>query len=87
MDAAGYAAVLTRVLGKPVNFVDVPPEAARQGMLDAGMPAAYVDALSNLLAAMKAGAADAVTSTVRQVLGRDPGTFEARATRHAAAFR
>lgn len=87
MDAAGYAAVLARVLGAPVQFVDVPPEAARQGMLDSGVPAPYVDALLDLLAAMKAGAADAVTPTVKQVLGRAPATFEEWARRHAAAFR
>lgn len=87
LDAAGYAAILARVLGTPVHFVDVPPEAARQGMLGSGMPAGYVDALLNLLATMKAGGTDVVTHTVAQLLGRDPGTFEAWATRHAAVFR
>lgn len=87
MDAAGYAAVLADVLGTPVAFVDVPPEAARAGMLESGMPAAYVDALLDLLAAMKAGHADGVTPTVEQVTGRPAGTFAAWARRHAAAFR
>lgn len=86
MDAAGYATILSTVLGKPVRFVDVPPDAAREGMLQSGMPADYVAALLELLAAMKAGFTDGVTSDVKDVLGRDPGTFEAWAQRHRAAF-
>jgi (4-alkanoyl-5-oxo-2,5-dihydrofuran-3-yl)methyl phosphate reductase len=70
-----------------VKFVDVPPEAAKDGMLKSGIPAPYVEALLDLLAAMKAGKADAVTDTVEKVTGRKAGTFEAWARRHAAAFR
>ncbi len=84
--AAGYAAVLARVLGRPVQFVDVPPDAAKAGMLESGMPAGYADALLDLLAAMKAGHTDGITNTVEQVTGRKPGTFEAWARRNAAAF-
>ena len=87
LDGAGYAAVLTRVLGKPVSFVDVPPDAAKQAMLGSGIPADYVDALLDLLAAMKAGYTGAVTDTVQQVLGRPANTFEQWAHQHADAFR
>ena len=86
LDAAGYAAILSKVLGKPVNFVDVPPDAARDGMLQSGIPADYVSALLDLLAAMKAGHTDAVTDGVKQVLGRNPVTFESWAQRHKSAF-
>ncbi len=78
LDGAGYAAILTRVLGKTVTFVDVPPDAAKSAMLG--------DALLDLLAAMKAGYTGAVTDTVQQVLGRPANTFESWATRNAAAF-
>ncbi len=87
LSAAGYASKLAAVLGRPVKFVDVPPEAARDGMLKSGIPAGYVDALLNLLSAMKAGKADAVTEDVEKVLGRKATTFEAWAKRHAAAFK
>ena len=86
-DGAGYAAILTRVLGKTVTFVDVPPDAARQGMLGAGMPADYVEALLDLLAAMKAGYTGTVTDTVQQLLGRSANTFESWAKEHAGVFR
>jgi uncharacterized protein YbjT (DUF2867 family) len=86
MDGAGYAAVLSTVLGRPVSFVDVPPEAAKAAMLQGGMPADYVDAVIDLLAVMKTGRFDRVTNEVERVTGRKPGTFEAWARRNAAAF-
>jgi uncharacterized protein YbjT (DUF2867 family) len=86
-DGAGYAAIFTRVLGKTVTFVDVPPDAAKQAMLGSGMEAAYVDALLDLLAAMKAGYTGAVTNTVQEILGRPAATFESWAKRNAGAFR
>jgi uncharacterized protein YbjT (DUF2867 family) len=86
LDGAGYAAILTKVLGRTVTFVDVPPDTARQAMLGSGIPPAYVDALLDLLAAMKAGYTGAVTNTVQDVLGRPAATFESWATRNAGAF-
>ena len=87
LSGAGYAATLSSVLGKPVKFVDVPPDAAKDGMLKSGIPSAYVDALLDLFAAMKAGKAEAVTDTVERVTGRKPGTFESWARRNVAAFK
>ena len=86
MNAAQYAAVLSSVLGKPVKFVDVPPEAARDAMLKIGIPPAYVDAILDLYAAMKSGKADVVTDTVEKVTGKKAGTFEAWAKRNTAGF-
>ena len=45
-----------------------------------------IAALLDLLAAMKAGHTDAVTDGVKQVLGRNPVTFESWAQRHKSAF-
>jgi uncharacterized protein YbjT (DUF2867 family) len=87
MNAAQYAAVLSSVLGKPVKFVDVPPEAARDAILKAGIPPAYVDAILDLYAVMKAGKADVVTDTVEKITGKKAGTFEAWAKRNVAGFR
>jgi uncharacterized protein YbjT (DUF2867 family) len=82
----GHAAVLTSVLGKPVTFVDVPPEAARASMLESGMPPAYVEAVLDLLAFIKAGKSESVTDSVQAVTGRKPSTFEAWVRRNIAAF-
>jgi uncharacterized protein YbjT (DUF2867 family) len=86
LSAAQYAATLSSVLGKPVKFVEVPPEAARDSMLKM-MPAVYVDALMELMAAMKAGKIDRITDDVQKVTGRRAGTFEAWARHNIAAFR
>ena len=86
LSAAGHAAIAAKVLGRPVTFVDVPPEAARDGMLKSGMPPVYVEALLDLLSVMKRGGADIVTNDVERVLGRKPATFESWVRRHAAAF-
>ena len=86
LDAAGYAATLATVLGRPVRFVDVPPAAAGEGMRQSGIPPVYADALLDLLAAMKAGRLDVVTTTIPDLLGRPAASFEAWARRNAAAF-
>src|SRR3954468_23846487 len=49
--ALGYAdvaATFARVLGRPVSYVDVPPAAAKQGMVAGGMPEWVADALNEL---------------------------------------
>ena len=86
LDAAGYAATLAAVLGRPVRFVDVPPAAAREGMRQAGVPAPFADAVLELDAATAAGGTDGVTSTVPDLLGRPATSFETWARRNAAAF-
>jgi uncharacterized protein YbjT (DUF2867 family) len=80
-----YAAKLSSALGKPVKFVDVPSEVARENMLKS-LPRVYVEALIDLLAFMKAGKADIVTDTVEKVTGRTAGTFDAWVERNIAAF-
>jgi uncharacterized protein YbjT (DUF2867 family) len=87
LSAAGYATKLSSVIGKPVKFVDVPPNVAEENLLKSGMPATYVEALMDLMEAMKAGRTDAVTDGVAKALGRKPNTFEAWAKRNAAAFK
>ncbi|WP_164011362.1 SDR family oxidoreductase [Pyxidicoccus trucidator] len=87
LSGAEQAAALTKVLGREVKCVDVPPDAAKQAMAGSGMPPVYVDALLDLLAAMKAGRTARVTDTVPKLLGRKAGTFEDWARRHAAAFK
>lgn len=87
LSGAEQAAILSQALGREVKFVDVPPEAARQGMAGSGMPAPYVDALMDLLGNMKAGKTAVVTDTVQKLLGRKAGTFADWAKRNAAAFR
>jgi len=52
------AAILTEALGKPVTYVPVPLAAARQGMLDGGMPPFLAGLFTELLEAMSSGRLD-----------------------------
>jgi uncharacterized protein YbjT (DUF2867 family) len=80
------AAVLSRVLGRPVTYVPVPGEAARQGMIQAGMPAWEAGAVTELYDAFTTGVYARTTDTVRRVLGRPAVRFEEFVRRNAAAF-
>jgi uncharacterized protein YbjT (DUF2867 family) len=77
---------LSAATGRAIRYVDVPPEAARQGFVDAGMPGWLVDQLDGVFGLIRAGALEEVTDTVRAVTGREPCTFNEFARDHAAAF-
>lgn len=87
LSGADQAAHLSKALGKPVKFVDVPPDAARQSLSNLPLPPGTLDALLDLMSGMKRGLASEVTPTVEQVLGRKPRTFADWCQRNAAAFR
>jgi (4-alkanoyl-5-oxo-2,5-dihydrofuran-3-yl)methyl phosphate reductase len=79
-------AILGEVMGKPWHYVDVPPAAAREGMVQSGLPAPFAEAMLEVMAAIKAGGADKVTDDVQRVLGRPARSFADWARDHAAAF-
>jgi len=81
------ASILSQVLGRTINYVDVPEDAARQGMQSAGMPDLLVNALLELYASYKAGQASTVSPAVEQVTGKTPISFEQFARDYAEAFR
>lgn len=80
------AAALSAATKNPVRYLDVPPAAAREGMLAAGLPSWYADMLLELLALYRSGEVARVTPTVRTLLGRPPRTLAAFAADHAGAF-
>ncbi|HEY7381067.1 MAG TPA: SDR family oxidoreductase [Gaiella sp.] len=83
---AEIAATLSEVTGRDVEYVDVPVEAARAGMLEAGLPAYLVDFLTTLFPVLREGAAAETTDTVRTLTGSEPRSFAEWARDHAAAF-
>jgi uncharacterized protein YbjT (DUF2867 family) len=80
------ALVLSRVLGKKVNYIAVSDEAAKSGMVAAGIPEFYADYLVDLSQFYRKGGAAPVTTAVKDVTGRDPVRFEQFVKDHAAAF-
>jgi uncharacterized protein YbjT (DUF2867 family) len=80
------AAAFSKVLGKPVRYVDVPPEAARQGMLASGMPKFAVDGVMELNEMYRRGEAAMVTDVVEKIGKKRPTTFEQFVADHASVF-
>jgi uncharacterized protein YbjT (DUF2867 family) len=72
-------------IGRELRFEEVPVEDARAQMLADGRPPALVDAL--LSAAENRSASTLVTSTVADVTGEPPRTFQRWARDHSDAFR
>jgi uncharacterized protein YbjT (DUF2867 family) len=66
--AIGYAEIAA-ILG--VEYVDVPPAAAREQLVAAGMPGWLVEHLDRAFALIRDGAMEETTDTVRVLAGRD----------------
>lgn len=80
------AARLGEALGRPVAYVNLPPEVARQGMVDVGLPGWLADDLTALGELFKGPVGSTVSPVVRDVTGADPISFAAFARDHAAQF-
>jgi uncharacterized protein YbjT (DUF2867 family) len=78
---------LSAATGKTIRYVNVPPEAARQAQLAAGMPAYLADALFELFAERRNGNEATVWPNAQALLGRLPTSFDEFAKRNAAVFR
>lgn len=76
-----------RVIGKPVRYVPVPPEAAEKSMTDSGMPAWLAHNVAEFFGSVATGAYAGTTGDVERVLGRPPTTFDQFIARHAALFK
>ena len=87
VSCAEMAAILSDVLDRGVNYVDVPLAAAKEGMMSAGMPEKLADLMNELYALGPAGHLAYVADTVEAVTGRRPRTFRQFAEDHAAAFK
>lgn len=78
--------VLSEVLGKPIQCVDVPMETAVQGLLRAGLPEFIARAVAKSFEAIRHGKSDQTTDTVERVTGRKPIRFADWARSHAGRF-
>ena len=80
------AAGLSAATGRDVEFVDVSDGDAREGMIEAGIPAFAADQIVAIFAAAREGVNSEVTGTVESLTGRPPRDFAAFAREHAAPF-
>ncbi len=87
--AIGYgeiAQILSRVLGRKIQYVSLRDEDYKQGAVAAGMPPFYADALVDLARSYRAGDFSRVSGDVKAVTGREPIPFEQFARESAAAL-
>jgi uncharacterized protein YbjT (DUF2867 family) len=80
------ARVLGKALGRDVAYEDIDPDALRQGLLAAKLPADYVEFLIVILGFLEQGYAERTTTAVRDLLGREPIAFERYARDHRDAW-
>jgi len=81
------AAKIGAAAGRDVKHVALTPEQHKGGMLGAGVPEPYADALLDLNRAYRENLLSGVSSAVKDVTGRDPISFDQFAADNAAAFR
>ncbi len=78
--------VISGVLGKPIQYVDIPPIAAKLFMLKSGMDKTLVKSLMEMLASLRRNEGAIVTDTIQRVTGHPPRTFEEWCREHIKAF-
>jgi uncharacterized protein YbjT (DUF2867 family) len=79
-------ATIGEVLGRPLRYQELPPQVAKQGMVQQGIPEPFVEALLARYA-REVGQPAPVTGEVERVLGRPARTYAEWVADHAAAFR
>jgi uncharacterized protein YbjT (DUF2867 family) len=80
------ARALTAATGRRVAYVDVPPQAAREGLAQAGMPDWLIEQLDGAFERIRRGAFAQTTDTVRVLTGREGRTFVDFASANAGLF-
>ncbi len=87
LSSADMAAQLSEALGKPVQYVDLPPEAFQQALVDAGMPSWLAETLKDLHLLFASGHTAAVSPVVADLTGQPGISFAQFARDYADAFR
>jgi uncharacterized protein YbjT (DUF2867 family) len=77
---------LSAATGRPIEFVDIPYEAAREALREAGLPPMIAGAIVDTFVTQQAGAMARTTDSVRTLTGREPRTFASFAREHAPLF-
>jgi uncharacterized protein YbjT (DUF2867 family) len=79
LDHDQVASILSRETGRSIRYQDITPEAMREGLLGAGLPATYTEFLLLILSFFKAGYSARITDHVQRITGQAPRRFEAYA--------
>lgn len=79
-------AILSRVLGHDIRYVDVPEAEAGQQMASSGAPPALVAALLETLAGIRANKFACIADTVARLTGHPGRTYQTWCQEHVGAF-
>lgn len=80
------AAVITKVIGKPVRHVEISETAQGEVFAKMGAPKYTVDGLMETYSLVRAGRFAYLTQDVEKVTGRTPRSFETWVRQHIVAF-
>lgn len=86
LDHDQASAILSQATGRQIGYTEISPDAMRQGLLSAGLPADYTEFLLVILDAFKAGYAARITEHVPRLLGRAPTSFAEYADDYRASW-
>ena len=77
---------LSKVLGREIEFLNLPPDDLKTALIGAGVPAWNANALIDLQRLYREGKAAAVTEDVHRILGREPRRLEQFLTENRGEF-
>jgi uncharacterized protein YbjT (DUF2867 family) len=82
----GVAGCLSEAVGIEIEYLNVPDEAALQGMVEQGLPGFLAAYIVTVFGILRGGAQEQTTDTVRVLTGREPRSFADFARDHAHLF-
>lgn len=84
---ADAVAEIAEATGREIAYVPVPMEAFKEAMVAEGVPAAFADPFTEMLAELLDGRNAHLEDGVREVLGRAPRDFDDYASRNAGVWK
>ena len=78
--------ILSKIIGKPIECVDIPVEVASERAIASGVPEVLVESLAQLWRQVRAQSAAFQTKEVERLTGRPGQTFETWGREHRDAF-
>ena len=86
LSAHDQVRILSGVLNKPIQCIDIPIEAGLEQFKAAGLPQRVVDGLAMVWARLREGKATFQTDQFQDLTGKSPQTFETWCQEHKFAF-
>jgi len=86
LSTSDQVSILSKVVGKPIQCIDIPIEVAAEGMSSNGVPKPLVESLSQLWRLVRNNEYPFQTSEVERLTGNPAQTFETWCQEHRSAF-